>query len=154
MDDSLIFIKQNNCVCLCSSVHFVDIFSSVLCLLSVSMSIIISFPSFQQITEICTTLFKALVACRHIWLAPLISLYSDVPDRSFLYYEWFEQRVEESAKDFNKRKKIETADHIKWFYIKDIEKRSVLDAFSVKQRMLQLKFHKYYELSGKLEIKV
>ena len=62
--------------------------------------------------------------------------------------------MEESAKEFNKRKKIETADHIKWFYIKDIEKRSVLDAFSVKQRMLQLKFHKYYELSGKLEIKV
>jgi hypothetical protein len=34
--------------------------------------------------------------------------------------------------------------------LQDLEDRSIIDAFSVKQKILHLKFHKYYEFSGKL----
>jgi hypothetical protein len=34
--------------------------------------------------------------------------------------------------------------------LQDLDDRSIIDAFSVKQKILHLKFHKYYEFSGKL----
>ena len=56
------------------------------------------------------------------WLY-LTNSFLDVPDRSFLYYEWYEQGAGESDQEFSKRKKREAPDHVKYFYIKVMANR-------------------------------
>ena len=40
-----------------------------------------------------------------------------MPGRSFLYFEWSDQRENESAKQFQARQKIEQADHVQYFHL-------------------------------------
>ena len=79
---------------------------------------------------------------------------SEVPQRSFLYYEWYEKKEDESNKDFAKREKAKVPNEIHYFYIKDIEDEKVISAFSCPQKVVHLKYHRYSELSGQLELKV
>ena len=71
-----------------------------------------------------------------------------------MYYEWFDQREDESPKDFAHRQKTGKADNVNYFHIKDIDPLELFKAFGIKQKMLYLKLHKYYDFTGILELKI
>ena len=71
-----------------------------------------------------------------------------------MYFEWFDQREDESQKDFTHRQKYGKADNIKYFHINDITNFDMFKAFGMKQKMIYLKLHKYFDFTGILELKV
>ena len=79
---------------------------------------------------------------------------SEIPGRSILYYEWYERRKNEQQDNFARRQKKGDPDHVEYFHIIDPKDVNVLEAFGIRQKMLHLKFHKYYEFSGVLEVKI
>ena len=79
---------------------------------------------------------------------------SEIPGRSILYYEWYEQRKNEKPDNFARRQKKGDPDHVEYFHIIDPKDINILEAFGIRQKMLHLKFHKYYEFSGVLEAKI
>jgi len=78
---------------------------------------------------------------------------SVIPGRSMLYYEWLTEREGESEQDFKKRQKISDPDEVKYFPLADTPDKEKLEAFS-KQKCLFLQFHKFYKLTGTLELKI
>jgi len=79
---------------------------------------------------------------------------SEIPGRSMIYYEWFDQREDETPKDFAHRQKTGKADNVSYFHIKDISNVEFFKAFGIKQKILYLKLHKYYDFTGILELKI
>ena len=79
---------------------------------------------------------------------------SRIPGRSILYYEWFEKRKAENPESFDRRKKKGNPDHVKFFHIKDVEDADILASFGIKQKMVHLKYCKYYDYSGIMEMKI
>ena len=79
---------------------------------------------------------------------------SGIPGRSILYYEWFEKKKGETPERFAKRQKKGNPDHVEYFHINDPKDTHALEAFGIKQKMVFLKFHKYYNFSGVMELKI
>ena len=79
---------------------------------------------------------------------------SAIPGRSIIYFEKFHQRPTESEARFKVRQKKGKPDDKAYFYLKDIEDKSLLNGFAMRQNIIFLKHNKLLELSGRLELKI
>ena len=79
---------------------------------------------------------------------------SAIPGRSIIYFEKFQQRLNESEYSFKVRQKKGKPDDKTYFFLKDMEDTSLLNGFAMKQNIIFLKYNKLFELSGVLELKI
>ena len=96
---------------------------------------------------------------------------SEIPGRSILYFERFQQRPAESQVSFifidtgelmmmlfkvmfSKRQRKGKPDEKAYFYLKDIEDLHMFRGFALKQNMIFLKLNSLSPVSGVMELKI
>ena len=80
---------------------------------------------------------------------------SSIPGRSILYYEWYEKKKGELSDNFAwRKKKSGNPDQVKYYHLTDVKNPAIMHAFGMRQKMIHLKLHKYYEFSGIMELKI